>query len=143
MTFPTGTQIATINLDSGSDSPASARADLLSAVETLNLVTAEVNTALNVVVLDSNGLLPDTAMPSTYAPSNNLTLAPTTGIVKIEDYLRLQIITKAAVLANTNMTIGDMALAADDLTGVNAKLCMYDGTVWKIIATLSTATTLT
>ena len=143
MTFPTGTQIATINLDSGSDSPASARADLLSAVETLNLVTAEVNTALNVVVLDSNGLLPDTAMPSTYAPNNNLTLAPTTGIVKIEDYLRLQIIPKATVLAAVDMTIGDMALAADDLTGANPKLCMYNGTVWKIVATLSTATTLT
>ena len=143
MTFPTGTQVLTTNLDSGSDSPASARANLLTAVETLNLVTAEVNTALNVVVLDSNGLLPSSAMPSTYGPDNNLTLAPTTGIVKVEDYLRLQIIPKAEVLANASPSIGDMALAADDLTGANAKLCMYNGTVWKIVSTLSSATTLT
>ena len=143
MTFPTGVQIATVTLANGAASPSAARAELLTAVQTLNAITAETNTANNVVVLDSIGLLPPTAMPNDISPDNNLTLSPGTGIVKIEDYLRLQILPKATVLANVNMSIGDIALVADDFTGANAKVCMYDGSVWKIITTLSTATTLT
>jgi hypothetical protein len=143
MTFPSGSQVSTTELDSGSGSPANARAQILSAMQNLNLITAEVNTIGNVVVLDSAGQVPSTSIPQNITPSNNLTLAPTTGVVKIEDYLRMQIVTKATVLALTTQTIGDIVFVADDLTGTNAKLCMYNGTVWKIIGTLSSLTTLT
>lgn len=142
MTFPTGVQIATVTLANGAASPSAARAELLTAVETLNAITEEVNTANNVVILDGTGLLPPEAMPNDISPSNNLTLSPATGIVKVEDYLRLQIIPKATVLANVNMSIGDICLVADDFTGANPILCMYNGSVWKIISTLNSATTL-
>ena len=143
MTFPTGSQVSTTELAAGTGSPAAARLQILTAIQNLNSITAEVNTVGKVVVLDSGGSVPGSSIPSTVSPANNLTLSPGTGIVKIENYLRMQILTKTAVLALTTMTTGDIALAADDVGGTNAKLCIYDGTHWKIISTLSSLSNLT
>jgi hypothetical protein len=142
MTFPTGNQVVTTELSTGTGSPSLAREQLYLLAVWFNELLESANQASGVCVLNGAGQIDSTQLPGTFAPTT-LTLAPTDGNVKIEDVLRLQIIPKADLIVRPNCTIGDLALAADDLTGANAKLCAYNGTVWKIIATLSTATTLT
>lgn len=143
MTFPSGSQVDTTELAAGTGNPATARAQLYLLATWFNELVASKNLANGVAVLDGGAQLLSSQFPDTFSPTGILTLSPTDGVVKIEDVLRLQIIPKADVLALTSSTIGDVALAADDLTGANAKLVMYDGTEWKIVATLSTATALT
>ena len=142
MAFPTGIAISEDNLNSGADDPSLARADLLQAIQVLNQLIASQDQALGVPVLNGSGQLLSAQFPNSFTPSGALTLAPADAIVKIEDVLRLQIIPKATVLALTGSVIGDVCLAADDLTGANPKLAMYDGTNWKYLA-LSSLTTLT
>jgi hypothetical protein len=141
MAFPSGTTISTSNLDSASDDPSQARANLLTAVQTLNQLIASENGANGVAVLDGNGQLDGSHLPITIDPTS-LILAPQDGIVKVEDRVRLQIKTAAQVLAWDDPAVGDMCLIATDLTGASPKLAMYDGTNWKYVA-LSSWTTVT
>ena len=142
MPFPTGYQVSTTNLDAGTGNPATARADLYNLATWFNALVASKNSADGVAVLNGLAQIESSQLPSAFTPTT-LSLAPANGFVKIENVLRLQIVPKADLLILANTSIGDVALAADDLTGANAKLVMYDGTNWKIVATLSTATTLT
>ena len=142
MAFPTGVSVSTSNLDSSADDPSAARANLLTAVQTLNQLIASKDQANGVPVLNGSGQILSSQFPNSFTPSGNLTLAPADGFIKIEDVLRLQIVPKATLIAMSGVVIGDMALAADDLTGANPKLAMYDGTNWKYLA-LSSWTTLT
>lgn len=141
MTFPTGQVIPTNNLDSATAKPSDARADILLAVETINTIVADADGPYGVPVLDGAGQIQSSQLPAQYSPGDDLVLSPTTAIVKIQDVLRLQIMPKANVLALTGSVVGDLVLAADDLTGANPKLAMFDGTNWKYVA-LSTWTTL-
>lgn len=141
MTFPTGQVIPTTNLSSSTAKPSDARPDLLLAVETINTIVADADSALGIPVLDGIGQIKSSQLPAQYSPSDDLVLAPTTAIVKIQDVLRLQVLPKANVLALTGSVVGDLVLAADDLTGANPKLAMFDGTNWKYVA-LSSWTTL-
>jgi hypothetical protein len=143
MAFPSGSSVTTTNLDSGTGNPAAARNDIYVMAQYVNQIIASENTALGVVTLNGSGQISSSQVPSSLAPSGILTLAPSSGFVKIQDILRLQIIPKTDLLAYADVTIGDVALAADDLSGANAKLCMFDGTNWKIVSELSTLTNLT
>jgi hypothetical protein len=140
MTFPTGNAVDTTDLSTGTGNPATARAQLYLMATWFNELVASENAASGVCVLNGAGQIATSMLPSTFEPST-LTLAPTSTVVKIEDILRLQIIPKDALLALENNTIGDVALCADDLTGVNPQLAMYDGTAWVGLA-LSTFTTI-
>jgi hypothetical protein len=142
MTFPSGVSVTTSNLDSGSDDPSQARANLLTAVQTLNQLVASENIAYGVAVLNGSAQIAPEHIPASLAPSSTLYLQPTGGIVKVEDRVRLQIKTAAQVLAWTDSTVGDMCLIADDLTGATPKLAMYDGSHWRYLA-LSTWTQVT
>lgn len=137
MTFPT-TAIPTTNLSSGSGDPSLARADLLTAVQYINTIINEKNTAGGVVVLQGDGTINQTQMPTAIRP-NTLTLGPTSTVVKIEDILRLQLIPKAVLMNLTTQIAGDIALSSDADAG-NPALCFYDGTNWRYmpISTWST-----
>jgi len=140
MTFPT-TAIDTTYLSSGSADPSLARGALYSAVTYLNTIVTEANTGNGVLVLQANGTIDATVLPSTIAPSGaNLTLNPSTGIVKIQNILRLQNQPKATILATTAPVAGDLALASDVSSG--PALCMYTGSAWKYLP-LASLTTLT
>lgn len=141
MTFPTGQVIPTDNLDSSTAKPSDARPDLLLAVETINTIVADADSAYGVAVLDGAAQIKSDQLPAQYSPGDDLVLSPSTGIVKIQDILRLQIMPKATVLALTGSVVGDTVMAADDLTGANPKIAFFDGTNWKYIA-LSSMTTL-
>ena len=142
MTFPTGNSVDTTNLSAGTGNPATARADLLNMANYVNAIIASANQALGTCVLNASGQIASSMVPAAFSPSGILTLSPATGKVKIEDVLRLQVHSKAQVLALTDNAVGDIVVSADDLTGANAQLCVYDGTVWKIFADLASLSTL-
>lgn len=132
MAFPINT-VSTANLDSGTDDPSLARQDLLDLAEKLNTIISERNTADGVLVLDINGRVPAAQVPATQSPQNDLTLAPSTGVVKIQDVLRLQQLSVTEVEARTGNAAGDVAYVLDG-DGGNPCVAVYDGTEWKSIA---------
>lgn len=138
MAFPT-TAIATTNLSSGTADPSLARANLLTAVQYINTIIAEKNTADGVAVLDGNAQILSSQIPSTLAPSGQLTLAPDNTIVKVEDILRLQQIPSATLKILTDVVAGDIALASDADSG-NPAICFYTGTEWKFLPAASLTT---
>ena len=140
MTFPTGQVITTTNLSASTARPSDARADLLLAVQTINTIVADANTAGGVPILSGAGEIVSTQLPSNYAPADDLVLNPATGIVKVQDVLRLQQLTTVQILALATPVLGDVALSVDADDGDPA-ICFHDGTDWKFLA-LSSLTTL-
>ena len=133
MTFPTGSSVPTTNVSSGTGNPANARTDFLSLINYVNQIIASANSANGVIVTNSNNQIDAAQVPNNFSPTGILTLSPGTGKIKIENVLRLQILPKSSVLALTDNAIGDIVLAADDLTGANPKLATYDGTQWRYL----------
>ena len=129
MAFPTGQTVSTSNLDSATDSPANARADLLLAVGYLNDIIASENTALGVCVLNGSGEIDSTQMPSTISTSS-LTLNPTDKVVNIQNVLRLTALPSTDIAAISSPQIGDIVIS-DDADSGNAAVCFYDGTDWR------------
>lgn len=133
MTFPS-TTVSTANLDSASDDPSLARADLLDAVQKLNTIISEANTANGVVVLNSTGKIPSSSIPSQIAlPSGVQVINPADGVVNIRDVLRMQQLTSVEVLALATPQAGDIAFATDGDSTAPA-LCIYDGDDWRTLS---------
>lgn len=132
MAFPTS-QIDTTNLDSATDNPSLARADLLDAVTALNSIIADNNSANGVLVLGSTGKITATQLPATITSTGTQVFNPTNGVVNIQNVLRLSSLTVAQANALTTNTTGDIAMISDGDAG---SLCVavYDGTNWKRIA---------
>lgn len=129
MTFPT-TAITTANLDASTDSPASARADILDAVQKLNTIITEANTASGVCVLTGSGKIPSSTIPAQITLAAGVqVINPVDGVVNIRDILRLQTNTVAELTALTSQA-GDVAYASNGAGG-NPCLAFYDGTTWK------------
>lgn len=129
MAFPIGTVIPTSNLDSGTDSPASARADLLITVEAVNDIIASANSDSGVVVLTGSGKLPASVFPTQITLSAGVqVINPVDGVVNIRDILRLQPVTVADLEALTSEA-GDVAYASDGDAG-DPCLAFYNGTDW-------------
>lgn len=135
MTFPV-TPIPTANLSSSLADPSQARIDLLTAVEYINTIISEKNTALGVAVLQGDGTLLASQIPTTLSPQGQLTLAPSDTIVKVENILRLQQIPSSVLKILPDLAAGDVALASDADNG-NPALCFYDGTEWKFLPSTS------
>jgi hypothetical protein len=78
--------ITTSHLDSSSDDPSQARAEILAAIQELQSVIAGRNTTSGVAPLDAGGLIPAANLPNTLISSsgNNLYLAPATGVIAID-----------------------------------------------------------
>jgi hypothetical protein len=139
MTFPS-TAIPTTYLDSSGDDPSLARADLLTAVQYINTIIAEKNTANGVLVIQGDGTINATFFPATLAPTGIMTLNPSTNIVKIQNILRLQTIPKSTLTTITDGLAGDLALCTDADTGATPALCIFTGTVWKFLPMASFTT---
>lgn len=137
MTFPT-TPIETTNLDSDADDPSLARVDLLQAVETLNTIMEEAGTAFGVALLNSNGTIPQDQIPASIIPNENLVLAPTTELVRINNRLRMGTYPASVLVQITSGSAGDIAIC-DDIEATPV-LCIFDGTVWKYLPTASLTT---
>jgi hypothetical protein len=134
MTFPTGTTISTANLDSATDSPASARTDLLATVNAVNAIIASANLASGVVVLTGGAKLPSSTIPAQITLSAGVQIInPVDGIVNIRDVLRLQQMTTVDILALATPQAGDIAFATDGDSTAPA-LCLYDGDDWRTLS---------
>jgi hypothetical protein len=129
MAFPTGTSIPTSNLDAGTDSPASARADLLSAVTALNDIIASANGNSGVLVLSGSGKLPSSTIPTQITLASGVqVINPVSGVVNIRDILRLQPNTVSELTALTS-TAGDVAYCSNGAAG-SPCVAFYNGTNW-------------
>lgn len=135
MAFPNN-QINTTNLDSDADSPSLARVDLYNAVVALNTIIDGSNAANGVCVLGASGTIGSSQIPLTVSPTGTLVLAPSTGVVKIQDVLRMQTLTTAQVQALTG-TVGDIVYTTDGDAGQPC-LAAYDGSAWRVIRFMTT-----
>lgn len=132
MAFPTS-QVTTDNLDAGTDDPSLARADLLDAVQKLNTIISEGGAANGVALLSSSGKLSATQMPAQITATGVQVLNPTSGVVNIQDVLRLSPLTTTELNALTSVA-GDFAYCSSgsDSSGEPC-LALYDGTNWRAI----------
>lgn len=129
MAFPTS-QVNTTNLDSGSDDPSLARADLLSAVQNLNTIVDGAGSAEGVALLNVSGQIPSTQIPNTIAPTTGvLTLSPSSGKIKIQDVLRLQILSYDDIQGLDNNAEGDVVYCSNGAGG-SPCLAVYNGSSW-------------
>ena len=138
MSFPaSSTQVNTTHLDSGTDDPSLARADLYQTVTLLNEIIAGQNAGSGVAVLDGNGQLPSNRLPQTigWTGGGYQYIAPASQIVEIQNILRLSPLLKVQVQAiNTaTLTSGCIAYCSNISTGT-AGLVVWDGSAWKTIS---------
>lgn len=132
MTFPTAT-VNTTNLDSATDDPSQARADLLDAVQKLNTIISEGGSASGVALLDGSGYIPTTQIsPTLTTTSADITLAPNSGIVNIQNILRLTQFPTATILTFTGNVSGDMVMCSNvgNVAG-NPGVAFYTGSAWR------------
>jgi hypothetical protein len=136
MPFPS-TTISTDNLDSETDNPATARADLLDAVQKLNTIIAGAGTASNVVLSDGSNYISTSQIPPTITVSGTMTLSPSTGIVNIQDILRVTMYPVETILTITGNVSGDMIMCSNiGNIANNPGIAFYDGNVnvWRTLA---------
>lgn len=132
MAFPTST-IPTTHLDADTDSPASARADLYSAVVALNSIIDGANGASGVPVLNATGKLDGGVLPNTLSSTGTMTLAPTNGVVNLQNILRMSKYTVAETANIVGSQSGDIIVVSNGDAG-NICLAMWDGSAWKRIS---------
>lgn len=136
MTFPTGTQISTANLDSVDDDPSLARADLYNLAVAVNDIIASANAAQGVLVLDASGKITASLLPSTYqTASGQISLQPANGVVNISKVIRLASVYTSdlgSVTGTTSPSAGDVCYLVDGDAGQPCLGC-YDGTKWRIV----------
>ena len=132
MAFPT-VESTTTHLDSDSDSPASARAEIKDAVDNVNAMISSRNTANGALVINSQGRIDSVFMPDLYQTVNNMVLASGTGIIEIQNYLRMTPYTVAEANALGDVQAGDVAYISDG-DGGSPCLAVHNGTNWLRVA---------
>lgn len=134
MAFPT-VSVNTTNLDSSTDDPSLARADLLDAVQKLNTIIDEANDPGGVSVLDNSGYIPTTQIPSSINVGGTMTLSSDTNIVNIQNILRLTPQTQAQIVAISSPVQGDIVICSNITTAnvFSSGMAIYSGTNWQAI----------
>lgn len=137
MAWANSSNIITTNLDSGTDSPAAARADIKAALDELTLVINGRGQANGVAPLNASSKIAATYLPNELNTSTgvNLTLDPDTGKVNIEEIVNLAPQTVAQLNARSDQATGDVAYCSDgggDSAGVGC-LAVWDGNDWRAV----------
>ena len=134
MTWGNASNIITTNLDSGTDSPASARENIKTALDELTNVINGRASASGVAPLNASSKVAATYLPDEINSSSgqNLTLDPDTSIVKIENIIHLQPQTTAQLNAQAGLAEGMLAFCSDagDSAGVGIPV-YFTGGQWK------------
>jgi hypothetical protein len=130
MAFPTGS-VPTDNLDNVSDSPASAREDLLLAVQKLNDIIASYDSADGIAALDSGGQIVNTKLPAALvSASGNVTITPASNILKVANFVELTPVAYASLPGSP--VNGQIAfLTTDGASATKNKPIYHNGTDWK------------
>ena len=136
MAWPTNSSnIDTQHLDAGTDSPASARANIKTALDELANVIDGRNQASGVAGLDASSKISATQIPDELnsTSATDLTLDPATGKINIEEILQLKPQTLAQLNARSDKEEGDLAYCSNGNSGSKC-LAVYDGSNWKVVA---------
>ena len=143
MTWPTNdSNIVTTNLDSGTDSPAAARADLKTALDEIANIINGRNQASGVAGLDASSKIVNTQLPNTIisSASADLVLDPNTGVVQIQDVFKLTPVAYGSLPAAP--TAGMVAfLTTDGASASKNKLIYYKASAWYYVADDTTVAT--
>jgi len=141
--------VSTSNVDSGTDSPAAARADIKAAFDELTAVIDGRNSANGVAGLNASSKISATQLPNELNTDSgvDLTLDPATDKVQIEHILRLNPQTVAQLNARTDIQQGDIAFCSDGDSGAEC-LAVAVGEddsagnpTWKVVTIGSTIST--
>lgn len=135
MTFPTGTVISTANVDSPDDDPSLARADIYNLILAVNQLIASVNAANGVLTLDAGAKISTSYIPGTISVTGNQTLSPSTGIISIQNVLRMRQISfvqLGSLTGTASPTAGDVVYLTDGDAG-NPCIAVYNGSQWRTI----------
>lgn len=131
MTWGNTSNISTSNLNDASDSPAAARSDLKDALDELTNVINGLNTAGGAAKLDATTtkVIANSGIQATA----DLTLTPTSQVVKLQDVLNLA---PTALSSLPTGSKGDIAFITTDEDGdTQNKPIYHNGTAWKYFAT--------
>ena len=127
--------IVTTNMDSQTDSPAAARADIKAALDELSNVILARGEANGVVPLNASLKISNTYLPNTIISSSgiDILLVPNTGRVNINDVVNLTPLTLAQV-GSLFLTPeqGDIAYCTNGDAGAKC-LVVWDGTNWRVV----------
>jgi hypothetical protein len=135
MTFPTGTVIPTTNVASPDSDPSQARADFFALITAFNQLIASANLADGVVLLNGSGRVPVSYLPSTWSIQGDIALQPSSGLVSINNVLRLyQTYTEdlGSTVGTETPVAGDVVYLVDGDAGQPCIGC-YDGTDWRVV----------
>ena len=129
MTWGNSSNIDTTNLDAGTDSPASARADLKAALDELSNVIDGRNAANGVAGLDASSKITASYLPDEINSSatNDLTLDPDTNIVAVENIIKLTPQTNAQLSAQAGLADGMVAFMSDGDSTAGVPVYYADG----------------
>ena len=129
MTWGNASNIDTTNVDSGTDSPAAARADIKAAMDELTAVINGRGAASGVAPLNASTKIDATYLPDEInsSASTSLTLDPDTSIVNIENIIKLTPQTNAQLTAQTGKTDGMVAFMSDGDSTAGIPVYYSDG----------------
>ena len=115
MGWGTSGNIVTTSLDAAGDDPSVARAHIKAALDEITAIINGRGAASGVASLDSDTLVPAAQLPNELNSSSGqpLTLDPATGIVIIEDVLKLNPITTSAAKALSSKVDGMIVMLSD------------------------------
>lgn len=118
MAWGNASNVTTTHLDSGTDDPSQARAEIYNALVELQAVINGRAASNGVASLDSSSKIPNTQLPDTIvsSSSNDLTLQPDTGRVSVENILNLNART-VSELESTVSFAGDVAYCSNGDAG--------------------------
>jgi hypothetical protein len=134
MPWANSTNVSTDNVNSASDNPADARADIEAAFLELKNVIAGRGTASGVASLDSTTKVPAAQLPSTLtSTTGNISLQPANERVSVSSFVNLAPVAHASL--PTSPAQGDVAfLTTDSTPATQNRLVYYDGSGWKYVA---------
>tara|TARA_R100001480_G_scaffold95766_2_gene100878 strand:- start:51 stop:482 length:432 start_codon:yes stop_codon:yes gene_type:complete len=132
MAWATVGNVTVTNLDSANDSPAEARVEIHNALLELQNVINGRAAVNGVASLDSNTKIPAAQLPDEInsSSSTNLTIDPATGILVVEDIVKLNPITRSAAYAVSSLVDGMIAMLSDGDSTIT-KPAYYSGGVWR------------
>jgi hypothetical protein len=136
MTFPLGTQILTTNVENSAGDPSLARNDIYNLIVAVNRIIDSANSESGVLVLDNNGKITSSRMPSTIATSSgDVTLTAGSGVININNVLKLAGMYTADLgssVGTTSPVAGNLCYLVDGDVGQPC-IGVYDGTKWRVV----------
>ncbi len=136
MAWATAGNIVTTHLDEGTDSPASARANLKDALDELTIVSNNLGTTDGAAKIEANGVI-RTNVTGVSTSSGDLTVTSATSRVSLQDVVNLTPKTVTELNALSTKTLGDVAFCSNGAAGADC-IAFYDGANWKRCDTLAT-----